>query len=49
MSCIIQNLNMKTTIVSEDGMITPAVTIFGFAIGYLRQHLLDELEIQTDW
>ena len=38
---------MSAPVVSLDGNITPAVDIFGYAIGFLRDHMLKAINLQT--
>ena len=41
---LFKEISLKTVVHSEDGNIRPAIDIFGYAISYLRNHVLGVLD-----
>ena len=45
---IFQDINLNTAITPEDGTIRPAVDIFGFAIAFLKNHVIGLVSTKTE-
>ena len=40
----LQNLNENTKLVDDKGLELPAITVFSLAIGFLKNHLVEDLK-----